>query len=392
MTKNADDAPQTFIVLALRIEEERRRARPVIHELAKTIDEWWDGDIPDEWRNVGFVNALNDAAQAALCRAPRAAASLAHLAVVVGLSIAPDEYPAWVVTEAAATAWRRVAQAAHYRSDYDAAVRALDAADKHLATNERLVFDRALSTFVRAIVYSDMRRFAESAELLVQCERVFRTHKDRALQGQCLLLRGMNLHRQHSLTDAATLFTRAAAILRRTSDVKSYGSALQQLGVTHLDLQQHSKAATALHDALAIFMDLGLHAEIARTKGVIGRVSMAMGRFEEARDVLTESRRMFLALLMPEEAGLAGLELIEIFLALDDRFRATAVTEEVLAEFIHANLNHRATTALAYLRDMIPRPCARQAVRHVKEYVSVLRFEPERVFAPLPQHERFGES
>jgi hypothetical protein len=40
---------------------------------------------------------------------------------------------------------------------------------------------------------------------------------------------------------------------------------------------------------------------------------------------------------MPEEAGLAGLELVEIFLALRDDFRAMAVVEEVIAEFRRAN-------------------------------------------------------
>jgi tetratricopeptide (TPR) repeat protein len=384
------DAPRTLFALARRIDDERRRARPIVQSLHATIDEWWNTDVPDEWRTIGFANELCDAAVGELARAPRTAASLAHFAVVILLGIPHDEYPAWVVTEATATAWRRVAQAAQYRSDYEGALKALDATDRLLATNPQLVFDRGLAGFVRALVYSDMHRFGESATLLLESERIFRAHKDRPLQGHCLLLRGMNAHRQHRLTEAATLFKRAAEILRHADDLKHHGLALLNLGLVRVDLQQQSSAATALHDALAIFIDLGLNGEIARTKAVIGRVSMGAGRFEEARDVLTESRRMFLTLGMPEEAGVVGLLLVETFVALRDAFRAAAVTEEVLAEFIRAKLNARAATALAYLREMIPRSRAAEAARHVRQYVDVLRREPERVFVPLPRDDAYG--
>ena len=194
----------------------------------------------------------------------------------------------------------------------------------------------------------------------------------------------MNAQRQHRAREAEALFARAGDALRETGDVEHFGLAQLNLGVARLDLQKVRPAATALHDALAIFVDLGSTGEIARTKGMLARVSMVSGRYEEAREMMTEARRMLLALEMPEEAGLAGLELVEIFLALRDDFRAVAVLEEVIAEFTRARLNARATTALAYLRDMIPKPQAAEAARHVRRYVAGLRAEPERVFAPLP--------
>jgi hypothetical protein len=76
-----------------------------------------------------------------------------------------------------------------------------------------------------------------------------------------------------------------------------------------------------------------------------------------------------------------------VFIALRDEFRAVAVVEEVVAEFQRANLNGRAATALAYLREMMSSRRAPEAVRHVRQFVEALKQEPERLFMPLPDDE-----
>ena len=87
---------------------------------------------------------------------------------------------------------------------------------------------------------------------------------------------------------------------------------------------------------------------------------------------------------MPAEAGLIALYIVDALVATGRREDGLQLTEDVLKEFITANLNQHAITALAYLRDLLPtsnRP--RQTVNRVRSYVERLRTGPARLFLPL---------
>jgi tetratricopeptide (TPR) repeat protein len=368
-----------------RLEAESRRARPIVERLVTTIEQQWDEEIPREWRNVGFVQELNKIFPSILQQNPDTAHALAQFALAVATTIPRDRYPSMIVTEVEGTAWRRIAQAHHYRSNYTDALKALERADKCFWTEVGLFEERAIAGFIRAMIYTDLRRYDEADVLLSASEEAFEDTGNVRLYGHCLLLRGTIAYRKHRLVTAAGVFRVAIDVLREADDLPQLATALRGLGVVQNDLRDPASAVSALHDALAIFSDLGFMPEIARTKGALGRVSLSLGRYAEARKLLTEARSVFLTLHMPEEGGLAGLELIEIFIALREEFRAVAVVEEVIAEFQRANLNERAATALAYLRDMVPSRRAREAARHVRKYVEALKQEPELVFRPLPE-------
>lgn len=373
-----------MVAIAERIEAEQLRARPIVERLVTTIEQQWEAEVPSEWRNVGFVQELNKVFPSILQQNPGTAHALAQYALVVATSIPRDRYPSLVLTQIEGTAWQRIAQAHHYRSNYAEALRALDAANKRFWTESGLFEERATVGFIRAMILADLLRFDEAELLLAESEEVFEVIGNLRLYGHCLLLRGMIAYRQHRLVPAADIFEEAAEALREADDLPQLAKALRALAVVHYDLGDLASAASAFQDALSIFSDLGFTPEIARTKGGLGRVSLSRGRYAEARTLLTEVRSVFLTLQMPEEAGLAGLELVETFIALGEEFRAIAVVEEVLAEFRRANLNGRAATALAYLRDMVSTPRAPEAARHVRKYVEALKEEPQLLFMPLP--------
>jgi len=373
-----------LVAIAERIEAEQRRARPVVERLVTTLELQWDTEIPSEWRTVGFVQELNKVFPSVLQQNPGTAHALAQFALVVATSIPRDRYPSLVLTQIEGMAWQRIAQAHHYRSNYAEALRALDAADKRVWTENGLFEERATIGLIRAMVFADLLRFDDAELLLADSEEVFDTVGNLRLYGSCLLLRGMIAYRQHRLLPAAEIFEEAVEVLREADDLPQLAKALRALAVVHYDLGDLPSAASAFQDALSIFSDLGFTPEIARTKGGLGRISLSRGRYAEARTLLTEARSVFLTLRMPEEAGLAGLELVETFIAMGEEFRAVAVAEQVIEEFRRANLNERAATAVAYLREMMTNPRAREAARHVRQYVEALKQEPERLFMPLP--------
>jgi tetratricopeptide (TPR) repeat protein len=376
--------PGPILRVARQLERERAAAKPAVDELRRSIQDRWDGDVPAAWRTIGFVQELTAAASDLTEREPMTSAALAQFAIVVITGIPDDAYPPPVRLEADATAWKELASAHRYVSKYDAAIRALDAADRCLDQAPALGYDRAVLRFARALVFSEMRRFAEASAFLSESLRMFEDFHDRRRVGQCLLLQGVLEQRRGLLVEACMSYDEAIAIIRDTDDLFSLACVYNNLAQARIDLGHTDAAMTALHAAFAIFSDLAIPAEIARVRWVMGRVLLGSGQFRQAHDVLAEARMTFIALRMPEDAGLMGLELAEACVALGQDDRARMIIEEVAGEFVRAGLNDRALTALAYLREVLPSGRGREAVRHVRTYIEKLRHEPLRVFAPLP--------
>ena len=106
---------------------------------------------PSEWRNVGFVQELNRVFASILQQNPGTAHELVQLALAIATSIPRDRYPSMILAEVQAIAWRPIAQAHHYQSNYAGALRALDAADNCLWPEVGLFEERATAGFVRAM-------------------------------------------------------------------------------------------------------------------------------------------------------------------------------------------------------------------------------------------------
>jgi tetratricopeptide (TPR) repeat protein len=157
------------------------------------------------------------------------------------------------------------------------------------------------------------------------------------------------------------------------------------MGHVYAELQQPDEALACLREALALFDDLHATGEVARTAWGLGRVLLANERYTEAKSAFVGARRSLLRLMLPEEAGLAGLDLADAFLATGAVAAAVRQVEEVIDEFRAANLNGRALMALQYLSDLLPTPRARAAVRHVRTYIDELRRSPNLLFLELPE-------
>ncbi len=137
----------------------------------------------------------------------------------------------------------------------------------------------------------------------------------------------------------------------------------------------------AFRQARAIFSELRAHTEVARAGWGIGVALLCSGRFTAAIPVLREARQQLRALSLAEEGGLAGVDLVEAYLATDKRDAARRLLLAVIDEFRAAGLNERALVALRYLHDVAPQ-ARRQAARHVRTYLVRLREEPTLLFLP----------
>jgi tetratricopeptide (TPR) repeat protein len=375
--------PVEFSRVDVKLAAERAAAAPVVRQLRKAIDACWDREVPMEWQTVGFVQELTVAARDALKSDAKVTLTLAQYAVVIAGGLPPRAYPQAILVQTEAAVWKEIANAHRYRSEYDAALRAVDVADRLLATTPGLGHDRATMRLVRALVFSDQEQPERALPLLQECEADFLEYNDRTARAQCLLFRGVIEQRRGQLGTAIETYEHALDEL--DDDAPWIRAGLHNnLGQAYGELRNTDRALNSLRQALAVFERVHATGEVARTTWGVGRVLLAAERYAEAKATLSGARRSLRSVPMPEEAGLAGLDLADAFLATNNLRAAVMTVDEVVAEFRAANLSGRAMLALGYLSDLLPTPRARAAVQHVRSYLEDLRRSPEQVFLALP--------
>jgi len=87
---------------------------------------------------------------------------------------------------------------------------------------------------------------------------------------------------------------------------------------------------------------------------------------------------------MVEDAGMCGLELVELYLISEDVAEAVRLAREIAQQFLTAGLNERAQVALGYLNEALTAHLPSiETVRHVRSYIAALRDDPTREFAAM---------
>lgn len=382
---NALDGRESYLRSITQLTDERRVAKPIVGSLCASGRNVWDMDIAPEWRKAGFVQELTAAANTALDSDPRSALALAQLALAIATTIPAGSYPAPVQAKIEGTAWKEIGLAHYYMSEYDASLRAYDSSIRAYSTASALAHDEAVIEFARAIVLVDLDRYDEALAILSRVEPLFVDFGDQKHIVQVKALRGNLCLRLHRWEDAVPIYENALAEVP-ADDLHTRSVLLANLGEALAELGRVNHAVVMLHDAQQTFAGLGMTIEATRCEWKLGRLLIQTGEYSKAVAMLFRIRRFFLEKGLPEEAGMAGLDLVDASIAIGATDGVHALVSQILSELTAANLNSRALTALAYLRDVLPTtPQPGSAVRHVRHYLDRLQNEPALLFLPLPE-------
>jgi tetratricopeptide (TPR) repeat protein len=370
------------------IAEERIAARPIVEKLLSRGDDVWDEEIPDSWRTAGFVQELTAAGAAILETDPSRCLNFTQLALAVASSIPRETYPSPVQPFIEGRAWKEIATAHRFLDLYDAALRAFDAALRAFARECVLVHETARGQFGRATVSIISHHDNDAGELLDRAEKVFWSFGDENSVAHCEIAGAFITYRKG---DVQAALMKHLDTLRRFADIAdpyTVGALYNNLGHFYALLGKTGEAVSALQRGRDIFTELGMPSEVDRADWALARALLNSGNIEEALALLCRLRAAYLSRRMPDDAGLIGLHVVDALVALGRREEALLLTEQVLTEFVNANLNHDAITALAYLRDLLPKSNKpRHVVNHVRSYVERSRKEPKRLFIPLDPEE-----
>lgn len=374
---------QEFAETARRLQNERDAAASVVERLLRDTprEEWSALAERADLRTCGVLERLGNFVAETLGRDPRHALAVAELGVAIAEAIPEKSYPSPIIVQLRAHAWKDHGKALLYLGRHDEALAAFDRAEASIDGYGALAHDRAIVRYARAATLQEVNRHEESFALLAECKQVFRDHGDMKRLVLCGIAEGVLLHRLRKYREAREAYLLLLTSTRDAIDQESIACLHHAIGHSSVDLGDFDVAETHLTRAVALFRELGQ--PLQGLKGELGRGRLLVRRGEIDRGIahLRPVRREFLRNAMIEEAGLAGLEIVEALLGRDSASEAEALARQIAAEFTSAGLNTRAITAVGYLQEAIAtRRVSAAMVGDVREYIVSLRTSPEREF------------
>ncbi len=372
-----------FGEIARRLKREREAAANVVEKLLKETprEEWPALAERGELQTSGALEKLGNTVTATLGRDPGHALAIAELAVSLAEAISENTYPAPVLAQLRAHAWKDLAKARLYVGRFSDALDAADQADRKIEAFGALAHDHAIVGLVRAETLQQMDRYDDAFAVLAECKKVFRDHGDDRRLILTGISEGVLLHRLRRYREAREAYLLLLASMHDSMDKDSAACLHNVIGHCSVDLGDFDAAEAYLTRAIALFHELGQPLQAAKAELARGRMFIRSGRVDRGIAHLRPIRAQFMRGGLIEEAGLCGLEIVEGLLIRDDATEAIALARSIIVEFTAASLSKRAISALGYLEEAIAaRRASATTVADVRDYIVSLRTSPEREF------------
>ena len=373
-----------FAEMGRRLLRERQAAPGIVDPLLRNTERANWGILAElpELHTVGALERLGNLFAEWLTKDAAHAKAIADLAVSAAEGMPDNAYPAVVISQLRAHAWKDLGKALRFLGKNQEALDVFALAEKSVDGGRgALAHDRAIVRFNLAMSLQELERFDESRSLLAESKRVFREFGDAKNAILCSLAEGVLLQRLRKYREAREAYLLLLAS-SRDIDPESLASIHHTIGLCSIELGDYVEAEENFLYALKLFRDLRQPLYVMQVE--LGRGRLFLRRGEPAAGIshLGLIRRDFLRQSMHEEAGICGLEMVEGYLLLGEPEKAETVARTIVGEFSLAGLNKRAITAVGYLSEAIAARKAKPAlVTHVREYVVSLRTSPERDFA-----------
>jgi tetratricopeptide (TPR) repeat protein len=372
--------------MARQLKREREAAANVVETLLKETprEEWPALAERGELQTSGALEKVGNYVAQVLGRDPSHGLAIAELAVSLAEAIPENIYPAPVLAQLRAHAWKDLAKARLYVGRFSDALHAADQADRQIEAFGSLAHDHAIVGLVRAETLQQIDRYDEAFAVLAECKTVFREHGDDRRLILTGISEGVLLHRLRRYREAREAYLLLLASMHESIDKDSAACLHNVIGHCSVDLADYDAAETYLTRAIALFHELAQPLQAAKAELARGRMFVRSGRVERGIAHLRLIRAQFMRGGLIEEAGLCGLEIVEGLLVRGDATETIALARRIIAEFTAASLSKRAISALGYLEEAIAsRRASATTVANVRDYILSLRKSPEREFVVL---------
>lgn len=363
-----------FLETARRLERERAGMEDVVGRLLRITppSEWSTLAGHPELRSSAAVEELIEEIRKRVERTPAEALTLANTATSIAETLAASAYPAVVLAQVRAMAWKERANTLRYLSRFDDALEAVETAEERLSDFAAVGFDRAVIQLSKAIILHHLGRSAEAYDLIRQARNVFRDHGDSKMLLFAGMIEGANLFNDSRFAEAHTVFNEMRDVARELRDKESLARIENNLGYCATHFGDFRAANIHLSNGIALFNDIGSPIEATRAEHGAGLLLVAKGQINAGLAYLRSARRAFSDSGLAEEAAICGLEIVEILFQRGDASEARDLAHRIAVEVETAGLSERAITALRRLGDTL-REGGSEAVLQIRDVHAVLK-------------------
>jgi len=339
----------------------------------------------NEYRTAGAVRVLAEAANAACEREPIHARNLADAAVAIADSLPTEEYPADTIRALRGLAWKERANALRYLAEYDAALEALDHAEREFENFGTHSFEFASLAYIRAVILTYTDRLDEATQQAALSASTFKDYGDVARAMRARSVQAGVLFYRHEYRVAAAIFEQLLAYAQSRNDAAETARQSYNAGVCWIEVGEGARADQLLKTAREMYVTLGLQTEVARTDWKLAVVPRLFGQLAESVSGLRTAKEICEHLGMVDEAANVSLDLMESLLLSGQTGEITSLSTDVMRHYRRAGKVRQALTAAAFLKEAAAAGSIRiETVQHVRRFVDALSRQPELLFVPIP--------
>jgi tetratricopeptide (TPR) repeat protein len=369
-----------------RLDGEDAAAKELVSTLLKGPSAWWRNAVRQNsaGRTAGMVRQLLAKMRELYARAPADALVVTSLANELANGLSIKDYPSDYVITLRAQTLRDHAYVLSIIGRYPDAESAVEQAERLIKQTPVPDYELARLDLVRAEIYRITERVPQAKEAAARAARTFRRFGDRPAWVNAQVYTGAVFFRNNDFTEALAIFQSIEHEAESLGDLGRL-TLIHNMGVCHRELGNIERSIQCLSAAAAEYDFLGLEARRATSRWAIATTLQHAGKYNEAAAAMRTAWRDLESLGMETDAALAGLELAEILLAINQPSEVPHICRTLLDRFTRAGMNERALTALAFLRETIASGHVTPLhVRHVHDFLRDVPDDRERLVAPMP--------
>ena len=344
---------------------------------------WADIASDREYHTGGVVRKLADAAYEALTSVPRRALILAETAgTIVGML--PASTYSWIeIAALRGLAWKQRANANRFLGRFNAALEALDRAERAYRELPRPELDLASISYIRASIYCDLQEYDRAEQFAASSSGAFSQLGQTERYIASRHLQGTIAFEQRELGRAQVIYDSVFAYGETSGSTSWMAIASMALGNCYLERGDLSLATQYLHQGMSVFQKLGILVAEIRCRWALALVFQREGRYAAAISRLRAVREEFLAQGGVADAALVGLDIMETFLAAGKPREVQRIAGNIVKLFKENGMVTGALTAADYLK----RSAAMQSlspgiIDYIRRYLRRVEVEPDFAFVP----------
>ncbi|HEY2739777.1 MAG TPA: hypothetical protein VGK45_15320 [Thermoanaerobaculia bacterium] len=298
------------------------------------------------FRTWGFCELLLDACREWGFQDPPRALQMARLGVEAADRLDRERYGEARVNDLRARAWAILANAERILTDFRAAEKSFDRAERLLQEGTGEPLDDAFHLLLKASLFGHQQRFAEAFGLLDRVERIAQRCEDRHLRGKALIARGFLAGMAQEPEQSLQHLREGLQSVDPEREPRLMVAACHNLVLGLTESGHVREAADLLEHSRPLYQSLGDRMNLIRLTWLEGKIALGCEDLDRAEALLLEARSLLAERGLGYDTALLGLDLARLYARQGRGAEMRRLAEEMLPIFKSRAIRREAVSAL----------------------------------------------